>query len=668
MSAPSRLARLGVVLASLIGLVAFAGPGADPDGTPMSFAFCGVSHSDPGVDAKLDYLKGLGLTSIQTYIYWNKVEKTPGVMDWSDYDADVALFKKHGLKWIPFLIAGPYYVTPEFVRKDPQMVMLQCLEHGRPSGMPSIWCPRLRDYVRTYVARFAEHYGPMGILESLNIGISGDYGEAIYPVIGNWPGDSHTHPGFWCGDPLAVADFRGHVQALYPGGIAELNRAWHTSYASFEAVSPFIQADAPSERAWQDFLAWYRGSMTAHAEFWLKTARADFPGLDIYLCTGGDMAPEHGSDFSAQAKLAARYGAGIRITNEASSFPMNVRLTRMVDSSCRFYGTYMGHEPAALVTGIGMMGRLFNAVTSGSRQLFLYDTPILVDGVDGKLVAGDGAAYHQRYKGLLKTVRPVVDVALYHPNPQRRDTENDRNDFGDLSSEIRRFVDFDYVDDRMIADGALDGKSMLVVTGAKVMDAATVARISRWVAGGGVAFFIGCRPTDWDGRTGAFDTLAGLGATADEEMGLTGLHVDQPKALPTVAGLKDVTVTHGYSGVDADCEILLSTQYDPKARVAWRRPLGKGEVYTYFGPMDLKQQEQNWIVSQRIPLKFMRDAIADCIAEGKLRREPLSLNLSARDVFLVETKGGVWVLNMGDQPQTVGHPATEIGPRSIQVR
>ena len=39
------------------------------------------------------------------------------------------------------------------------------------------------------------------------------------------------------------------------------------------------------------------------------------------------MAPEHGSDFSAQAKLAAKYGAGIRITNESSSFAHNFRLT-----------------------------------------------------------------------------------------------------------------------------------------------------------------------------------------------------------------------------------------------------------------------------------------------------------------------------------------------------
>jgi hypothetical protein len=86
---------------------------------PMEITVCTISHTDKGADEKLDLLKQMGVTSIQTYIFWNKVEKERGVMDWSEYDADVALFKQHGLKWVPFVIAGPWYVTPEFVRRDP---------------------------------------------------------------------------------------------------------------------------------------------------------------------------------------------------------------------------------------------------------------------------------------------------------------------------------------------------------------------------------------------------------------------------------------------------------------------------------------------------------------------------------------------------------------------
>ena len=639
-------------------------------GQPMAVTVCGVSHGDKDIEERLEVLKGLGVTSIQTYVYWNKVEKTPGVLDWSEYDADVALFKKHGLRWVPFVIAGPWYATPEFVRQDPQIVMLRCLEHGRASGIPSIWSARLREYVRAYLQKLADHYRPMEILESVNIGISGDYGEAIYSVIGNWPGEYHSHPGYWCGDALAVADFRQAVRDLYPGGIDALNQAWHSKYTSFDELKPFVPAQAPSERAWQEFLRWYRGSMTSYADFWLKAARESFPDVDIYLCTGGDMAPEHGSDFSAQAKAAARYGAGIRITNEASSFPMNVRLTRMVGSACRFYGAYFGHEPANTVTANGMLGRLFNAVTSGARQLFLYDSPALVAKQDGRLVPGEGGKYHQLYSGLLKTNRPTIDFALYYPNPPAPETRYDRQDFSDLASQIRRFIDYDFVDDRLIQDGALRGKSVLIVASAKVIDAATTDRIKQWATDGGVVFVLDSRGTDWDGQNTPFDALVGFTPQTDEIEGITELTVDQPRALPSIAALSDVYITRGFTALRADCEPLLAMHYAPKAKAAWRRKIGAGEIFAYYGPMDLKQNEQNWMVAQNLPLRFIRDCLVKEVASGTIKTMPPTLNLDTENLFKVQMDAGLWILNMAGEGRTIeqGGVAIEIPAKSIVRR
>ncbi len=626
----------------------------------MAVTVCGVCHSDKDIEERLEVLKGLGVTSIQTYVYWIKVEKTPGVLDWSEYDADVALFKKHGLRWVPFVIAGPWYVTPEFVRQDQQIVMLRCLEHSRASGIPSIWSGRLRKYVRTYLGKFAEHYRPMGILESVNLGISGDYGEAIYSVVGNWPGEYHSHPGYWCGDPLAVADFRQAVRDLYPGGIAVLNQAWHSHYTSFDELKPFVPAQAPSERAWQEFLRWYRGSMTSYADFWLKTARELFPDVDIYLCTGGDMAPEHGSDFSAQAKAAARYGAGIRITNEASSFPMNVRLTRMVGSACRFYGTYFGHEPAGTVTPNGMLGRLFNAMTAGARQLFLYNTPQLIAEQNGRLVPGDGGKYHQLYGGLLKTTRPIIDVALYYPNPSATETRYDREDFSELASQIRRFVDYDFADDRLIQDGALQGKSVLIVASTKVMEAATTNRIKQWATDGGVVFVLDSRGTDWDGQSTAFDTLVGFTPQTDEIQGITELTVDQPRALPSIAALSEVYTTRGFTALRADCEPLLAMHYAPKAKAAWRSKVGAGEVFAYYGPMDLKQSEENWMVAQNLPLRFIKDSLQTCVADGIIKKPLPTLSLTFQDLYEVQTDRGLWILNMGKENRKIERGGGEV--------
>ena len=45
----------------------------------------------------------------------------------------------------------------------------------------------------------------MDVLEAVMPGICGDYGESIMPVWGNWPGDYHTHLGYWCGGEDAIA-------------------------------------------------------------------------------------------------------------------------------------------------------------------------------------------------------------------------------------------------------------------------------------------------------------------------------------------------------------------------------------------------------------------------------------------------------------------------------
>jgi hypothetical protein len=657
----------GIMLAAASVLSA-AASGLEKPGRPLEVTVCSITHDDKDAEAKLDLLKSLGVTSIQTYIFWNKVEKTPGVMDWSEYDADVALFRKHGIRWVPFVIAGPWYVTPEFVRADPQIVMLRCLEHGRDSAIPSIWCERLRVYVRAYLQKFAEHYRPMNILESLNLGISGDYGEAIYSVLGNWPGEYHSHGGFWCGDALAVADFRKAMTALYPGGIDALNKAWGMQYSAFADVAPFLPGQAPSERAWQEELRWYREAMTAHADFWMRTAREFFPDTEIYLCTGGDMAPEHGSDFAAQAQVAARYGGGIRITNESSSFPMNVRLTRMVDAACRFYGAYFGHEPASAVTPAGMLGRLFNAVAAGARQIFLYNTPELLGEAAGKPVVGKGGKFHKEYGGFLKTAEPVVDAAVYHPNPAVKESGTARQEFSDMVSQIRRFVDYDFVDDRMIRDGALSGKSILILAGASVIDDATTARIERWVNDGGVLFVLGCRPTDWDGSRSAFDAFVGFTAATDEIQGITELVVEKPKVLPSIAALSGVFLTRAFTALAEDVRPQLSMRYAPQGKGAWRRKAGKGELWAYYGPMDMKQLEQDWVVAQNVPLRFLQDAIRSSVAVGILKSEPTTLNMMAPDVFLAETTDGLWALNMGTAARSWTGPAGSVKIPPLSIR
>ncbi|MCX6576508.1 MAG: hypothetical protein NTV82_08975, partial [Candidatus Aminicenantes bacterium] len=353
---------------------------------------------------------------------------------------------------------------------------------------------------------------------------------------------------------------------------------------------------------------------------------------------------------------------------ESSSFPHNVRLTRLVGSACRFYGAYFGHEPASAVTPVGMLGRLFNAVASGARQLFLYHTPELIGLKEGKPLIGEGGRHHVSYRELQKTTTPVIDVGLFFSTPSTREAVREREAFGDLAADIRRFVDYDFLDDRLVQEGALEGKAVLVLAGVSILESRTLAAIQAWVENGGVLFALSCRPSDWDGDLRAFDRLVGLTAGSDEIQGITELAVDAAKRLPSIASLQSVFVTRAFTALSADTEPLLSMRYAAKGKVAWMRRLGKGRVFAYFGPMDLKPEEESWMVAHNLPMRFLKDGIQDCIGEGVLRKIPLSLNLAVPGVFLVETADGILALNMNPAPKKVDYPggSFEIAGTSIQ--
>jgi hypothetical protein len=97
----------------------------------------------------------------------------------------------------------------------------------------------------------------------------------------------------------------------------------------------------------------------------------------------------------------------------------------------------------------------------------------------------------------------------------------------------------------------------------------------------------------------------------------------------------------------------MGMKYAADLAVAWRRPLGKGMVYSYFGTMDLRQNEASWAQSHRLPLRFIQDLLQSAIEEKRLAVVPATLNLDLPDVYKVETDAGLWILNMGAQPQDV---------------
>jgi len=443
-------------------------------------------------EEKAKLFRSLGVTSIESYVTWQTVEERgKDQWDWSLWDKQVEILKRHNLKWVPFLIVGPAYAIPNWFRHTPDHFGCICMEHGIQSKIESLWNPALPGWIERFISEFAKRYKNAGVIESILLGIQGDYGEAIYSVSGGgwtfkYPGEYHNHPGFWCNDKYALEDYRRYFRRKY-GKIRKLNRAWGTNWASFEKMDfpargeKFIEwraktssLDACGRRCWLDFVEWYRNAMTEWADWWMGLTRKYFPDTEIYLCTGGDGYPEHGSNFASQCRVAAKHNAGVRITNEGSHYATNFAITRWVSSAGKFYGAYYGFEPAAGVDEKGIVARIYNATASGARQLHEYNSNVIQS--QARI---DIQKAHFKY---LYSAKPAVDVCVWYPNVSL--TLNWQG-FFEKAIALRDILDYDYLDETMLRDGALNKYKILVMVHGNIIEESDIKLIRDWVRQGG---------------------------------------------------------------------------------------------------------------------------------------------------------------------------------------
>jgi Glycosyl hydrolase family 14 len=406
------------------------------------------------------------------------------------------------LKWVPFLIAGPAYAMPDWYREHVDFEGLRCLEHNIETKIHSIWAPRWRDYVERYLKAFAEHYRASGVVQWPLLGITGDFGEAIFPVWhGNWPpqisGLYHSHGGYWCADRFAQADFRAKMAAKFKD-IAALNAAWSTQFASFQAVTmPEVYSDpiegfrvdevtnpgaftmqtVADRRRWLDFIDWYRSAMTDYADFWMRTAATYFPGMPVYLCTGGRAEPWHASEFAQQCKVAAANHGGVRITNEASVYAMNFLVTNWVASAANFYQAQFSFEPAGQVTEKGVVCRVYNAAATGANELHYYQGNILDQEHKPGLLMQN--LVH------LTGSQPVVDMGLLYPDVPMMMNDLAWDEVVRQVALLRDYANFRFIDDLTIADGILSGLKVVVICGGELYRKATLEALAKWVRNGG---------------------------------------------------------------------------------------------------------------------------------------------------------------------------------------
>ena len=453
----------------------------------------------------LPLVRALGFNGVESYVKWGFVERSPGVFDWSYYDAVVEEVQKHRLKWFPLLIVGSAYALPDWFYHSPEHTGYECLEHHISNDIPTIFNRNQDKYVQRFLEEFGKHYANRGILLGIRLGPSGNYGEAQYPAAGNWGyhgNPLHTHLGFWAADSSAVLAFRKAMEAKYPD-IAALNHAWTTDYASFDQVTTFLPVSALNARMRLDFTSWYMDSMSRWCARWAEWAHTSIPNTPIYQSSGGWGAVSIGTDYTAQARTMGKMKEGIRLTNETDMYPLNFTNTRMAASAARFYGAKLGFEPASLGTLRGVMARLFNAVTNGADHLFYYYNHLLSHD-------GTTEAWLENAPVLDQRAPPVIDIAAFYPDTSILLHDEplrylSASAWIPRAEALREVTDYDYASEQMILDGALSRYRVLVFLWGTETQKPVIEKMDAWVRTGGILIY----PVRQQIRGGMIGTVEG---------------------------------------------------------------------------------------------------------------------------------------------------------------
>ncbi|MBP9903867.1 MAG: hypothetical protein KBH45_20635, partial [Verrucomicrobia bacterium] len=151
------------------------------------------------------------------------------------------------------------------------------------------------------------------------------------------------------------------------------------------------------------------------------------------------------------------------------------------------YGVGLGYEPASSHTARGVVGRIFATATANGDHLFTYhnnvfDHPLAIER-------------WLKYVPVLDARQPpLIEVAVFYP-----ETENQLGDaafrhlyawgFNPVAREIRRVVEVDYLDERLIRDGFLDRYKVLVFAWGNQIPADVQGLVDAWMRRGGTIIY-----------------------------------------------------------------------------------------------------------------------------------------------------------------------------------
>lgn len=448
----------------------------------------------------IEHQKAAGTTHIEAYVSWRLVEQERGQWDFSEWRRCCGLARERGLKMCAF----PWIqYAPEWFKATDDYVPLQEVGTGKTADVLSPWAPGTRKAIGRFYRALSKHCG-----DEVDIILYGaptsDYGEIglligaphfcdpanhLYPF---FPQSSDAwHPGLWCGDPYARADFRKWALKRY-GSLANLNKAWGTAFGDASEIAfPDRERRRQQRRHWLDFMYWYHESQVDLAEEGIRIVRKYFPRILLEAGLGfGDDNPLCALDRTAVCRRLAQYKPfGIRSTHAAvnrGDWNQAYWFYKRMAPVAHRYGAAFGTEPpGGDLSVLELHQQIFEDASAGVDYVYSYfqNFMLLPDTVD-------------RFRAALRPgERPCVDIGILYPTAQLLlDMETTPEWQIPFCSVARDCLDYDVVDENMIAWGMLDDYRVLVQTSGGMLETQSLQAIDRWIRAGGLLVARGDRP------------------------------------------------------------------------------------------------------------------------------------------------------------------------------
>ncbi len=356
-----------------------------------------------------DRLRDYGIDIVETRLVWNEMEPEEGKYDFSRLDRDIEKIRKNGFGVGVF----PWFQHPPKWYADG--VRLRCPEHGAESTLLSLWdADRLLAVYDRLYGELAKRYG--SVIDFLYVGIYSDYGEVCMPLgIRHYKfSPSHRCPGsFWDADPCAVESRR---KAL---------------------------GDDPSPIA---YAKWYTDSVMDFTDRVCAVVRKHFPTVRAALPIGcvGEML-HNGQVKSRSAEIAAKYHLTARWTGWCldGRYDLSHAGTRRVSTAAAFYGADFGLETPLWLNEDTAPHALFEVMTN--HAVIVHNDP------------GNIFRAYAVYKPLRDhtAAEPFVcDRAVFYPlEGEQLGKISFYNRFRLDCAELRRHLDYEVADSRMLRDG-----------------------------------------------------------------------------------------------------------------------------------------------------------------------------------------------------------------------